>query len=254
MMAGGWLAVALALGAIPAGAEVREASTSLSAHERSGLLGWGVGLELPMVGVATGIGTSSRQGIGYGLGAGLGWEVTPRWLVRLYAAGGRAYGARAAVTFDGTGGRVQARANADWVGIDAGLGVAYLWRAGAIVQPYAGVDGGARFAGYSYHLTSDLQDRIGDPQVKSTLGPVCTVERRCSNDIYDGMALGWSAGLRAGVRVPMLRWLASQLEWSLAYTPVAQEAVSNTRTRLRVRSATESLWLARMTYSVRLGL
>ena len=56
---------------------------------KSGLWGWGLGLDVPMTGILTGNATSSSHGLGYTLGVGLGYEVVRGWVIRLAITGGR---------------------------------------------------------------------------------------------------------------------------------------------------------------------
>ena len=55
---------------------------------KSGLWGWGLGLDVPMTGILTGNATSSTHGLGYTLGVGLGYEVVRGWVIRLASPGG----------------------------------------------------------------------------------------------------------------------------------------------------------------------
>lgn len=238
------LTLACALGAA-LGVGPETASTTLApvGHEpgRSGLLGWGLGLELPMVGIMTGAGADSAPGWGYTLGASLAWEATPAWLVRLTASGAESYGARASVRYEAVSGATTDRADADWSGLGLALGVAHLWReAGRTWTPYAGGDAGITFGGYSYRFAKT--------------DPACADPNTCETDVHSGSTYGWSAALHSGVRLEMLSWLATQAELGLTYSPVLREDVSNTPRMLAVRSIAEGVWLARATFAVRLAL
>lgn len=220
---------------------------------RSGALGWGLGLELPMVGVMTGVGGASRPGWGWSLGSALSVEIVPTVLARLTVSGGETSNGRAPVTWlDVNDDRVQKAQRADWLGIAIGLGGAYLWRQyGRAWAPFAGGDVAVSFDGYDYHLDDELETLKAQDAVDLLEG---CIGEECASDIHDGLTIGWSATVRGGMRLEILSWLATQAELSVTYAPIAKERVSNTLTAPDVSSKSESLFLIRGTFSVRLGV
>lgn len=223
------------------------ALASSATPARSGLSGLGLGLEVPLVGIATGVGTRSHLGWGYTLGGALSWEATPHILLRLGGASAQTFGARAPVRYLDSQQTVTSRVNADWAAFELFLGGAYLWNEGDRPwTPFAGADVGATFAGFNYALKNDLATlkTQGDPSV---FDPTPT-------QINDSARVGWEARLRGGVRLSLLRWLQTIAELSLTYMPAAAEPVSNTVTSRTVRSAPEHWWIVRATFAVRLGV
>jgi hypothetical protein len=222
--------------------------------ERSGLWGWGLGLELPMVGVITGAAEKSTVGWGYTLGAGLSWEITPTILTRVFVAGGQTYDGEARVSYiDDVAGEQRASSPqaADWVDLEVGAGGAYMWRAaGRRWAPYAGADVTLRVSGYDFYFdetlaqlrTQDLSDT--DPCV----GTNCEVETN------SGLEIGVGATLRGGVRLELADWLATLAELSVSYRRVGDEPIENTLIARDVKTARESIFLLRATFTVRLGL
>lgn len=229
-----------------------QVSSASPVSERSGLRQLGLGLEIPVVGVVTDYATG-RLTYGYTLGGALSWEVLPNVLLRAYGSMGRAFGAKphisyaqasaASSTSDVTATR---RQDASWFDAEGGLGAAYLWRdAHSDLTPFLGVDGGAIFSGYEYIFAPS------DPLTQQdTSGGVATH----ASDIHEALAWSWSATLRGGVRLSMLRWLATQAELGVTYIPASRLAVSNTYTALGVRSLGENIVLVRATFCVRLGI
>ncbi|MBI3178346.1 MAG: hypothetical protein HYZ27_01720 [Deltaproteobacteria bacterium] len=237
--------------AAPAHAQT-EASQGL---KRSGLYGWGLGLELPMVGLTTGAAEHSRVGWGYALGAAVSYEFTPHWLGRLMVSGGATSGARARVRYlenVAAGERTYTHQAADWLSVETGLGVAYLFRNSERPwAPYVGGDVLFNFAGYNFHFDkslANLEERDQGDVLARCTGDVC------ESTIHDGLGFGWAAGIRGGVRLELASWLSTQSELALVYTRTGREQISNTVDNREVETAREDVWLMRWTFSVRLGL
>ncbi len=247
MMAVTWAFCAVALGGASAtvGAAAGEPA-------RSGLFGLGLGLEAPVVGVLTGKGERSDLGSGYTLGAALSWEATPAWVVRLAVQGGETYGSRAPVRYREGDAVVQRRQNAEWFGAGAQLGVAYQFLDEARQwAPFAGAEVGYHFAGYNFRFNEELRAALEPPAARATFD--CRGDA-CLSDLHDGAALSWNAGLRAGVRYQMLRWLSTIADLSVSYAPLVGERISATLSARDVRAVPERLWLVRGTFAVRVGL
>ncbi len=246
-----WLLAVLLFSAAPARAQ-SEGGREL---KRSGLYGWGLGLELPMVGLTTGAATKSRVGWGYALGAALSYELTPHWLGRLVVSGGATYGGQARVSYlenVATGERTHTHQAADWLSVETGLGAAYLFRDSKRPwTPYVGGDVLFNFAGYDFKLDESLVS-LEEPDQGDVLER-CTGEV-CRSTIHDGLGFGWAAAVRGGVRLELASWLATQSELALVYTRTGREQISNTVDNRDVRTAGEDVWLIRWTFSVRLGL
>jgi hypothetical protein len=222
---------------------------------RSGLWGWGLGVEAPLVGVLTGVGTKSFAGVGYNLGGALSWEATPRILLRVYGQGGETFGGTARLRYvaDVAAARPgRSDQPAHWLGAELGLGGAYLFREPSRAwAPFVGVDAGLTFAGYDFYFDESVAELesidVGDAVNQ------CTGEE-CRSAIHDALQLGFVAGVRGGVRFELASWLASQVELAVSYVPTGDERVSNTVLNREVRSAPEGVFLVRGTFSVRLGL
>lgn len=216
----------------------------LQSAGRSGLYGWGLGLELPMVGVMTGIGGRSEVGWGYNLGGALSWEVTPHWVLRLFVMGGESHGGRAALGFQDGNTRQRAQQPARWVGLETGLGVAYQFiDPRSPFTPYVGFDAGVRTGGYIYNLEGELVT-LKVPEAEDPDEVVIT-------DAFD---LGFMGGLRLGVRMDLKHWLATLTELHVAYTYIGDEPVANTLIQREVSRFPDALWLVRMVFTVRVGL
>jgi hypothetical protein len=222
--------------------------------ERSGLWGWGLGLELPAVGIVTGVAEKSTVGWGYTLGGGLSWEITPTVLSRIFVVGGQTYDGEARVSYIAdVAGRQRASSPqaADWVDLEVGVGGAYLWRAaGRRWAPYAGADVTLCYSGYDFTFDDTLaQLRTQELGVEDPcVGPNCGVETN------SGVELGLGATVRGGVRLELADWLATLAELSVSYRRVGDEAIDNTLIARDVKTARESVFLVRATFTVRLGL
>ncbi|MEE8408860.1 MAG: hypothetical protein V3T05_04585, partial [Myxococcota bacterium] len=173
---------------------------------KSGLFGWGLGLEIPTFGVMTGMGKLSRPGWGYWLAGALSWEVTPKHLVRLYGSAGQTYGARAGVRYlDSVNTQTEARSgqSAEWLGMEAGIGGVYLFRSvDRAWTPFVGGDLGYAFLGYDFTFDDALEEieaiDTGDA-FRQCLDP------ECRSDQHDGLAFGFVGTLRLGMRLELTR-------------------------------------------------
>ena len=216
------------------------------APTRSGLRGLGLGLELPMIGMASGIAAEADPAWGYTLGVALSWEVTPVALVRTYVARGKAFGGAAPLSYLEGGSAKRRAQSASWLGSELGIGAAYLFRnVDRPWTPYVGIDGALAFAGYAYEFAP------GDPLADRT---AAQLEGEADPDAHEAIGYGWLVNVRAGIRLELVRWLASQLELAVAYWPAKSRSVTNTYTNLDVRSVDDDVWLVRTTFSVRLGI
>jgi hypothetical protein len=224
--------------------------------QRSGLFGWGLGLEAPMVGVMTGIAQRSDPGWGYWLGGALSWEANPRFLLRLVGAVGQTYGGKAGVRYIGnvqTSELTRSGQPAELLAAELGLGGAYLFRSVERAwTPLVGIDLGYAFYGYDFALDDTLEEEIGAVDVGDAFRQ-CT-DAACRSDQHDGMMFGPTVTLRGGVRLELTRWLASQTEIALTYLSLREERISNTVLSRQVTTAPESILMVRMLFTVRMGL
>ncbi|OGQ85315.1 MAG: hypothetical protein A2289_10940 [Deltaproteobacteria bacterium RIFOXYA12_FULL_58_15] len=231
-------------------------ATAISGEvQRSGLYGWGLTLEAPIVGVITGIGTKSTIGWGYNLGMGVAWEVTPRLTLRAYGASGRTYGGQARVRYVdnvATGEHADPASvqDAEWLQLEAGAGAAWYFRE-MLRQwaPYVGGDLGISFSGFDFRFDDSLSFLEGGEAAKAG---DCS-EVGCEST-HDGRSLGWLATIRAGMRFELSKWMSSQAEMALSYTRSWDQEISDTIPNRDVRTAREHVVLLRMTFTLRLGL
>lgn len=212
---------------------------------RMGARGVGLGIE-PLVGMTYGR-RDSNGSYGFSIGTALSLEVIPPLLVRGYFSYGRAYGAKAPISWVDETGRHRARQDASFWGLELGGGLAWLFRSDASpLVPFVGVDGAATFAGWRFSFPAD------DPRtIRTALPPVI---RTRDTDPHEAIAWSWLATLRVGLRYTMLSWLASQADLGVSYWVPPRHSIGNTLTSLDVTSTGEAVWLVRATYSVRLGI
>jgi hypothetical protein len=228
------------------------AEPAASELSRTGLYGWGLGLELPAIGVITGVAEKSSVGWGYTLGGGVSWEVTPRTSVRLLVAGGRTYDGQARVNYlenVSSEQRASSQQRADWIDLEVALGGVYTWRSGLRSwAPYAGADVAFFFSGYDHYFDESPAQLMG------TEGADGCVVSDCPAQTQSGLEPGVGATVRAGLRLDLASWLATLAELSVSYRRVGDESVVNTLVIRDVRTARESVFLVRATFSMRLGL
>jgi hypothetical protein len=228
---------------------VEPAASELS---RTGLYGWGLGFELPAIGVIAGVAEKSTVGWGYTFGGGVSWEVTPTISVRLLVARGRTFDGRARVNYVeeiSSEQRASSQQRADWLDLEVALGGAYTWRSVARGwAPYAGADVAFCFSGYDHYFDES------PAQLSGSEGADWCLESDCPAQTHSGLESGVGATVRAGLRFDLASWLATLAELSVSYRRVGDEAVANTLAIRDVRTAGESVFLVRTTFSMRLGL
>jgi hypothetical protein len=236
------LTMALLLGAGDLSQQQSPSSTDMD----KGLLGWGLAVEAPMVGVLGGVAERSRVGVVDTLGFGLNYELTPTWHLRAYISGANTLDAEAPVSFLEGGERIKRRQAAEWESFESAVGVAYMWDNGRLWRPYVGGDIGMVFHGYDYRFSEELKKLEGlDVDNAQTCRGIS-----CRSDIHDGFKVAFTAGVRGGIRLRMARWLATQAEAMFAYARVANTRLTNTLEVRDVRAVEEHMLSMRFTFSV----
>lgn len=222
-----------------------ETSNGLRA-ERSGLFGWGLGIEIPMVGVLGGIGSISSVGAGYTLGAGVSWEATPAITVRVYGTWGQTRRGNAQVSFGKAGDRIASFQSAEWFDFSLAAGGAYFFRSWhPAFAPYFGADLGITLVhGFEYRFDDSLKDLIADPDQSTQF----------DNGRLFGRSIGLTGGGRIGVRLDLTEWLATLSEVSVTYVRNGNDRINNTLNGPDVRTVAENVFLVRGTFTVRIGL
>jgi hypothetical protein len=228
-----------------------------AASQRSGLYGWGLGLELPVVGVMSGLAAKSRVGWGYTLGGAVAYELTPCILGRLYLGGGQSYGARAPIRYipnvqTQPDQRDQKKVDARWNQLEVTLGGAYFFRSpDRAWAPFVGLDGGVRYGGYDFHFEPAVENleatAVADPASQC-------VDTACRSKVHEAMGPGLEAAIRGGIRLDLASWLLAEPELQVVYTRAGRDVVSNTVVNRDVRGVREDVWLVRATFCVRVGL
>lgn len=225
--------------------------TSIIPLEKPGYFGLGLGIQMPMVGVVTGFGAMSNPGAGYNLGFAITWEFIPRYELRLYAGGGQTYGASAALDYrengELTAGSRTENQDAQWIGLDLGVGITYLFReAGRAWTPFVGIDGGFSFQGYYYSLKPEVGlklTQVGDNAPVYAFGET------------EGIGQSWHLSSRGGVRLDFLKWFSSSLEFVVTVSPISEnEPITNTYPGRQVSAPADMLVLTRLVFSIWLGL
>ena len=234
-------------------AEVGDSSkTEPATLEKPGYFGLGLGVQMPMVGVVTGFGAASNPGAGYNLGFALTWEFFPRYELRLYTGGGQTYAARAALDYREDGElTAQTRSEdqeAQWLGLDIGIGLTYLFREPSRQwTPFVGIDGGFSFHGYYYSLS--------DEQLISKLVQTGDSASRFADGETEGIGASWHLSSRGGVRLDYLSWFSSSLELVVTVSPIGEnEPITNTKSERDVSAPADMLVLTRLVFSIWLGL
>lgn len=219
---------------------------------RTGLFGWGLGLELPVAGVVTGVGSEARPGVGAAWGGAISWEALPEALVRLGVLYRETYTGRGTVTFIDAAQRTEARQDADWIGLELSLGGAYLARdLSRAWTPFVGGELGLAFQGLVYDFDADHQQLRAEDLGSAT--EQCT-DAECKSTIHDALAIAPTFTARGGVRWETLTWLAMQAELGLTYARQADVRVSNTVRALDVRPPSQGVWLVQALVGARFGL
>ena len=245
------LSMALSLAAPP------ESASTNGSVPKSGLHGWGLGLEIPVIGVMSGLGAKSRPGWGYTLGGAVAYELTPTILGRLHVVGGQTDGGRAPIRYiadvqTSSTPNSRRKLDAQWTTLEVGLGGAYLFRSVERAwAPYVGADAGMRYGSYAFHFDVPVKSlQVVDP---AGVAKGCT-DPTCPDSVNAVTSLGWVASVRSGVRLDLASWLMAQPELEVAYTRTSGDRVTNTVQNREVRGVVENLWLVRATFSVRVGL
>ena len=224
---------------------ILEALTALwlSAAERPGAFGLGFGIEAPAVGVMGGGALHSKLGYGFALGAAVTYDVLPKLALRVSVNGGQTYFSRAAMQYSESGNEVSTHQAAKWSELDVGVGANYLFHRKGWT-PYVGADGLLVYRGYNINFDPDTATKI----------EAINLANPNQSSAHDSLTLGWGVGLRGGARVAMNEWLAGLVELSLLYIPIGHDSLTNTRQARDVHTTSDSLFIARLTYSVRLSL
>ena len=213
---------------------------------KSGLRGWGLGVEVPMSGVLAGNATSSSHGLGYTLGFGLSFEVVRGWVMRLSLTGGETSRGEATIQYLDGGIPLTRSFEAEWLGVELGLGVQRVFKDyDPIIWPYVGLEAGPVFSGYFYRF---------DSAAVSTLATNDETTRYGANE-YEAVGLGWAGKLSGGIRVELMPGLEWVTEYNLSLTTVSElEPVSNTRQIREVFPIQEWIFQHRLIIGLWLGL
>ncbi|MEK7705537.1 MAG: hypothetical protein AAB426_11310 [Myxococcota bacterium] len=225
-----------------------------SLEEPIGWHGWGVGIEVPRIGVMTGVGPRAALGWGYSLGAGLSWRPLPAWQLHLRTVGGQSYGGTARVRYLDAGREVGEDVTADWLSLDVQGGFTYNWRrAGRGWVPFVGIEAGWGYGGFDYHLPSDVARKLEPPSGSQPTQELCTVLRctTAANTAVGGFLL---AGARLGVRLLLTHWLSAELEIQAAATRIDAAPVAATTAARAAHSVAQTLMLVRPTFTLWVGL
>ena len=213
---------------------------------KSGLWGWGLGLDVPMTGILTGNATSSSHGLGYTLGVGLGYEVVRGWVIRLAITGGETSRGEATIQYLDGGIPLTRSFEAEWLGVELGLGVQRIFKEfDSLIWPYVGVEAGPVFSGYFYRF---------DSAAVTTLATNDETTRYGANE-YEAVGLGWAGKLSGGIRIELMPGVEWGTEYSLSLTSVSElEPVSNTRQIREVFPIQEWIFQHRLVLGLWLGL
>ena len=164
--------------------------TDRETKEIPGFYGLGFGLEIPMVGLQIGSGSTSAFGTGYTFGAAASWEFQKGVALRIYGSGGEAFGSRVWVQYQEGGEIVRSKQNGSWFGVEAGIGATYLFRGIAPTWvPYLGLDIGPHLHGYFYRFDETLEKLEGVDEED-------TVQGWSKNSVNLALKLGLRAGIR----------------------------------------------------------
>ena len=213
---------------------------------KSGLRGWGLGIDVPMSGILTGNATSSSHGVGYTLGLGLGYEVVRGWVVRLALTGGETSRGEATIQYLDGGIPLTRSFEAEWLGVELGIGLQRIFKDfDPLVWPYVGIEAGPVFSGYYYRF---------DSAAVSTLATNDETTRYGANE-YEAVGLGWAGKLSGGIRLELMPGIEWGTEYSLSVTTVSEfEPVSNTRQIREVFPIQEWIFQHRLIIGLWLGL
>lgn len=216
----------------------------------SSLLGWGLGLEMPILGVAAGFGSSRDVRVGYTFGGAIDYELTPSVDLRLLVQYTKTLASRANVALADAGGqsRVEFDANADYLSFQSSLGARYAFVGDRSWAPYVGFDAGLVYGRYDYNITPDATSLRSAGNVGSSV--LCEIVD-CQTGRNDSNQLTWSAGARAGLQFQLAPWLRSAVDISVDYTPFNTDTITNTVPFRNVTSVDEDITLVRINYTAR---
>ena len=218
--------------------------TDRETSKRAGVFGLGLGVELPATGLVLLGGSTTGFGTGYHLGGALLWEFRDRFALRLYGAGGEAYGARVWLQYQEAGELVRSEQEANWLGAEGGAGLVYLARGYfPSFVPFLGLEGGPLLHGYFYRF---------DPTLEKVEGVDPDSGRKQFE--HRSVHLDYKVNLRLGVRMEVLAWLASSVEASLSYSTIGEASLTGTLAAREVKTEAGGVWTLGLLYSVYLGL
>lgn len=209
-----------------------------AAEDKRGLYGWGLGLEVPLIGVLTGLGDESDAGAGFTFGGAVDYELTPSVTVRGFGQYSETFAGRAEAEFNFDNSRQRAPFDAEYFAVAFGLGLTYAFWGERRWAPYVGVDGGAVFGGFDYNFGEDEQG-------------LRAVEE---GNINDNAQWTWMTAVRGGMQFDLASWLQSSVELSVSYVPLGVESISNTVEIREVTGLEEALLLVRANFIARFGL
>ena len=108
-----------------------------------------------------------------------------------------------------------------------------------------------------YVLASATPEEYGDPVlVDETLEKLEGVDEESTVEGWtkNSVNLSFKLGLRAGIRMETLSWLASSLELGFGLTRIDNASISGTIEAREVQGEAENLWTLRLVYSIYLGI
>lgn len=223
-----------------------QARESAGHYEHPGLFGWGLGFELPYVGVVGGVASQSEVGAGYTLGGAISYEITPSILVRVVGTWNATTRGQGAVSYRLSGERNVTRQRADWLDFALGVGGAYQMRfMHPSIAPYLGAD-------IAMTLVNGFEYRFDDALLDLTVDQQQTVQ--FANGRLIAQDVGVMGMLRAGLRLHLSDWLASLLEVNVSYVRAGEDQIRNTLNGPDVRTVPENIWLISARFAVRFGL
>lgn len=217
-------------------------------------IGWGIGIEMPRLGLMTGVGPRADLGWGYTLGGGLSWSPDAALQVHMRTVGGQSYGGTARLRYVDGAREVSADVPADWLSIEVQSGVTYQWlRADRGWVPFAGVEAGWGYGGFDYHLPADISVALEPPSEAQSSQQLCTVLRctTSSNTAVGGFGL---ASARLGVRLLLTSWLSGDLELVASVAQIHRALVAATVAARAAHSVKQTVVFLRPTFTLHVGL
>lgn len=224
--------------------EPKPPRTLTSRAQKHGLKGWGLALEVPMVGLSSGQSDANRVGNGYALGAAVAWDITRHIQARTFIRHHATSDGNATITyFDrDSGARIAENVPANWLSWETGLGVSYFFRDTKFYAiPFVGIDLCATFGGWEYSLDDSLQAEIDFATDYGT-----------GENFATDFGIDFAA--RAGMQLELTPWLAAVAEARIQFAEMSEDSVSNTVAAREVRSEPQSLVFLAATMSLRFAL